>query len=435
MDHMLDIAFFGSCLPSTLPHFFPTSFRKLGTCGHPTGHALGYGPFPAVPSPLLASFFSELFCTLPMHGQAFLKAAKGIFSSCIVRCTKCRIWSRIRQWQSLPTGRFLLLTLFTHFCVKLNIHNLMADGSERVAVPPTLAHEGSSAAGGAAAAAAIDGARPRSLSSYWLILPAMQLGLSALRLPSSLAELGSSPLFSAAGAAGAPDAAELAAVLQQARRRPVSELDWALLFQAVSSGQLQGSQAEKLVAVLTWAADSAREQLEAATAAGERPSGGGAATAAAAVAADVGNPRLRQAQQNTLKLSLLFLCSMARGEGTANGDAQHPAPGSCKRGGKKHKGPAGGGEAAAEALAQLRVRRDALLAAGSIEDALHDNRALLPVSDLRAAGRLVRGAAMHCLAHPLPPGAAGGDRTAKDLAEACFQGSAGVFNPSLSGCS
>ncbi|PRW50755.1 NRT1 PTR FAMILY -like [Chlorella sorokiniana] len=261
-----------------------------------------------------------------------------------------------------------------------------------------------------------------------------QLGLSALRLPSSLAELGAKPLFSAAAAAaqeGHPDAAEVAAVLQQARRQPVTALDWALLFQALTTGQLQGSQPAQLVAVLSWAADSVREQLEAAAAAGERPSGGGGGSAAAhaGCASDVGNPRLRQALQNTLKLSLLFLCSLARGEGAAGREEQHPAAASGKRGGKKAKAAAGGsGEAAAQALAQLSARRDALLAAGSIEDAIHDNRALLPsVSGMRAAGRLVRGAAMHCLVHPLPAGAAGGDRTAKDLVEACFQAASGIL--------
>lgn len=254
-----------------------------------------------------------------------------------------------------------------------------------------------------------------------------QLGLSSLRLPSSLAELGASPLFSAADAAGQegpPDAAEVAAVLQQARRQPVTALDWGLLFQALTSGQLQGSQPAQLAAVLSWAADSAREQLEAAAAAGERPSGGRGAGAASA--SDVGNPRQRQALQNTIKLSLLFLCALARGEGTAGRDAQHPAPAGGRRGGKKGKGTGAGGDGATEALTQLRARRDALLAAGGIEEALHDNRMLLPaVPDLRAAGRLVRGAAMHCLVHQLPPGAAGSDRTAKELAETCFQAAAG----------
>lgn len=256
-----------------------------------------------------------------------------------------------------------------------------------------------------------------------------QLGLGALRLPSGLAELGANPLFSVAAAAAQdapPDAAEVAAVLQQARRQQVTALDWGLLFQALASGQLQGSRPAQLVAVLSWAADSAREQLEAAAAAGERPSGGGGGASPAA-ASDVGNPRLRQALRNTLKLSLLFLGSLARGEAAGGRDAQHPAPTGGKRGGKQAKGGAGAAEAAAEALAQLRVRRDALLAAGGIEDALHENRSLLPaVADLRAASRLVRGAAMHCLVHPLPAGAAGSDRTAKELAEACFQTAAGV---------
>lgn len=256
-----------------------------------------------------------------------------------------------------------------------------------------------------------------------------QLGLSALRLPRGLAELGASPLFSAAATAGQeapPDAAKVAAVLQQARRQPATALDWGLLFQALTSGQLQGSQPAQLLAVLSWAANSAREQLEGAPAAGERPSGGRGAAAGAASASDVGNPRQRQALQNTLKLSLLFLCCLARGEGTAGREAQHPAPVGGKRGGKKGKGAGAGGDAAAEVLMQLRARRDALLAASSIEDALHDNRTLLPaVSDLRAAGRLVRGAAMHCLVHPLLPGAAGNDHSAKELAEACFQAAAG----------
>ena len=282
-----------------------------------------------------------------------------------------------------------------------------------------------------------DGCPPLSLSNDVLTgygSPTMQqqLGQSALRLPSSLAELRASPLFSAAAAAaqeGPPAASEVAALLPQARRQPVTALDWGLLLHALSSGQLQGSQPAQLVAVLSWAADSAREQLEAAAAAGGRPSGGGGSAAAAPAATDVGDPRLRQALQNTLKLSLFFLCCLVRGEGTSGGDAEHPAPaggGSGKRGGKKAK--AGAGATVVEALAQLRAQRDALLAAGTIEDALHDSRALLPaVSDLRAAGRLVRGAALHCLVHPPPAGAGGGDRAAKELAEARFQAAAGVF--------
>ena len=57
--------------------------------------------------------------------------------------------------------------------------------------------------------------------------------------------------------------------------------------------------------------------------------------------------QVRQALQNTLKLSLLFLCSLARGEAAGSGDAQQPAPTGGKRGGKKAKGSAGAGEAAA----------------------------------------------------------------------------------------
>lgn len=253
-----------------------------------------------------------------------------------------------------------------------------------------------------------------------------QLGLAALRLPGSLEELGASPLFAAA-ANDLPDAAELAALLQKARQESATALDWGQVLQTLRGGQLQASQASQLVGVLARAADSARQQLEAVTASSGRPSGGSAAPAAVGAG---GDPRLATALRNSLKLSLFFLCCLARGEGSAAGPqaAQAAGGGGGQRRGAAKKAKAGGGvdtaSAATAALAQLRARRDALLAINAIEEAVHACRALLPaVPDLRAAAQAARRAALHCLVHPSPVVVA--DRGAKDLAVACSQAATG----------
>lgn len=247
-----------------------------------------------------------------------------------------------------------------------------------------------------------------------------QLGLTALRLPSSLEELGASPLFAAAASDGPPDAAELAAWLQQARQAVPAALDWSLPLRALQGGCLQAQQATSLVAALGRILEAAREQLEQldAAAAGGRVSGGSGAGAAAAGG---GDPRLATAQRNALKLSLFFLCCLAHGEGTAAASTPQPGAGV---GGRKGKAAGGAGsDAAAAALASLRARRDALLAIGAAEEAVHECRGLLPaLPDLRAAARAARSAALHCLAHPP---AAGGDRGTKELAEACTQAASG----------
>lgn len=236
------------------------------------------------------------------------------------------------------------------------------------------------------------------------------LGLTALRLPGSLEQLAATPLFAAAAAEEQPP--DLTAWLQAARQQTLTQLDWAVVLRAFQ-GQLQASQALQLASLLSWAAKGARQQLEEVN--------------AGTAAADAGDPRRRQALQNSLKLSLFFLCSLARGEGTATASgAQHPHAAAVATGGQQKRAKAAGGDGAAAALAALRLRRDALLAAGGIEEAVAADRALLPaVSDLRAACRLVRAAVLHCLVHPLPVPAGGGDRSAKDLAEACFQAVAG----------
>lgn len=87
--------------------------------------------------------------------------------------------------------------------------------------------------------------------------------MTALRLPNSLAELGSRPLFAEAAATVAtpPDAVDLAAWLQQARRQPAEALDWSKVFKAVSGGWLQGAQSAQLVGLLAAASEHTREQL------------------------------------------------------------------------------------------------------------------------------------------------------------------------------
>ena len=254
--------------------------------------------------------------------------------------------------------------------------------------------------------------------------------LASASLPSSLSELESSPLFAAA-AAGPFDAADLAAWLKGAREQPLAAMDWGLVLAAVKAGQQQGWQAAglragQLVSVLAWAAEGAQQQLLLGAGCPAAAAGG-----AAPAVEDVGNPRQRQARQSTLKLSLFFLCCIAKGESSA---AQHAdaVGGAQKPAAKKAKG--GGGEGSAAHAAQLQLRRDALLAVGSIEEVLQAEPALLSaVSDLRAAHRLARATALHCLVHPLAPaggggggaGGGGGDRSVKALADSCFEAMAG----------
>ena len=251
----------------------------------------------------------------------------------------------------------------------------------------------------------------------------MEALLASVRLPSSLAELEGTPLFAAAGPF---DAADLATWLQGARQQPLAAMEWGLVLAAVQAGQQQGwlqagLRAGQLVSVLAWAAEAARQQLR--QGAG-RPAAGGGGMAQAVE--DVGNPRQRQGMQSTLKLSLFFLCCIAKCEGSA---AQHADGGGAQKpAAKKAKGGGGGGEATATA-ALLQLQRDALLAVGGIQEALWADPALLPaVSDLRAAHRLIRATAMHCLVHPLAPagdGGGGGDRSSKALADSCFEAMAG----------
>jgi hypothetical protein len=255
--------------------------------------------------------------------------------------------------------------------------------------------------------------------------------LASVRLPSSLAELERNPLFAAAAAAPF-DAAELAAWLKGARQQPLAAMEWGLVLAAVKAGQQQGWQAAglragQLVSVLAWAAEGAQQQL---LQGAGRPAAAAGSSAAPAVE-DVGNPRQRQALQSTLKLSLFFLCCITRGDSSAAVQQVEAGGGAQKPAAKKAKGGGGGsGGEAASFTAQLQLRRDALLAVGSIEEGLWADPALLPaVSDLRAGHRLVRATALHCLVHPLAPagggGSSGGDRSSKALADSCFEAMAG----------
>lgn len=265
---------------------------------------------------------------------------------------------------------------------------------------------------------------------------------TSLRLPSSVQELDeSSPAF--AGAPTSLDASQLAAWLQQARQHPVTGLEWGVVLAAVKHGstQLWQQAGTQLVSLLAWAAQRARLLLEPGGAAGQQAAVAAAAAEQEAAAAlsevDAGNPRQLLALRNTLKLSLFFLCCIARGEGgsAAAAPAQQGDAGAAvatgkgpqqPRAKKSRRGGGGGDGAAAEAAAcaAARLISSALLAVSAIEEAIWASRVLLPaLGDLRAAARLAQATALHCLAHPLHT--VGSSSSFKALAESCQQAMSG----------
>lgn len=263
--------------------------------------------------------------------------------------------------------------------------------------------------------------------------PAMEqhLGLAALRLPSRLEELSGEALFASASSdasQGAPDAAQLTAWLQAARAEAPTALDWRFVHRALVGGRLSGGQPAQLASLLGAAADAAAQQLELELGLQAGGGGRGGATASTVDVAAAGDPRRLQALRNSFKLSLFFLCCLARGEGCANAAAAGAQQEALRKGAsaKKAAGGGGGSAAASTLTQQLRARRAALQAIVAIEEALQASRGLLlpAVADARAVGRLARAAALHCLQHPL---AAGADRAAKDLSEACFHALAGAW--------
>lgn len=297
----------------------------------------------------------------------------------------------------------------------------------------------------AAATAAYTGAQaapllpPRGLQQM-----EQQLGITSFRLPppeAGLAELASSPLFAGAAADAHPsqsqclEPAQLAAWARCQRQQPVTALDWRVVLSQLAGGK----GAQQIVSLLSWAAEGAVQQLELA-ASGRAAQGGGG---------DAGNPRHQQALQNTLKLSLALLCCIARGQGGTS-QAEHEdgqqAGKAAAAGTRRKKAKSGGGgaawsaaaaAAATAALAQLQLRRDALRAVLAISDAFASGNAvtLLPaVSDLRAAERLWRACALHCLVHPPTAAAAAagsGDTSgsAKAAMEAAYRALAGGCCP------
>ncbi|KAL4443283.1 hypothetical protein ABPG75_011020 [Micractinium tetrahymenae] len=260
-----------------------------------------------------------------------------------------------------------------------------------------------------------------------------QLGLLSIRLTApeaGLAELAAAlpPLSSGSAPAGPEglEPAQVAAWAQQQRQQPPTALEWAGLHACLSGTHPAGAKAcQHLVSLLGWAAEGAAQQLRDAASAQEAASG----------PADAGNPRHQTALRNTLKLSLAFLACMAKGLESGSSEAAQQQEPAARRGKKAKAGGGGDGKAAAAAaaaLASLHLRRDALLALGAIAEALSASSAvLLPaVADMRAAERLLRAAALHCLVHP-PAGAAGGTGAAtvsfKAAAEACYQAAAGIL--------
>lgn len=250
----------------------------------------------------------------------------------------------------------------------------------------------------------------------WLVLIAMErLGLTAFRLPTRLADLDeSSSLFAAQH--GRLEASQLLAWAQRSKQQPVTSLQWDVVLSTVKarSAGLWQHAGPHFVALLAWAAQTARQELQ-------RSSKGNTVGTGGVVATDGDDPRRPLALRNSLKLGLFFLCTVARGEhGGLSAHAEFEAePHAGKQRGKK-----GSSTVAAAVLCSARLRRDALLAVAAIDEALRSDGGLLPaVADKQAAARLVWAAALHCLARPLEGPVK--DRAAKELVESFQKASTG----------
>ncbi len=259
-----------------------------------------------------------------------------------------------------------------------------------------------------------------------------QLGLVSIRLPAPEAGLAELLLLLPSASTGSgpsspvgQEPSQVAGWVQLQRQNALTALDWAGLHAFLSGTHPLGNKAcQHLVSLLEWAADGAVQQLRDAAASGP----------AATHVSDAGNPRHQAALRNTLKLSLAFLAFMAKGSGSAGSDEGQQAEAAPRRGKKAKAGAASEGKAAAAAaaaLSSLHIRRDALLALGGIAEAVtaHSSTLLPAVADLRAAERLWRAAALHCLVHP-PAGAVGAAGStlvsAKAALEDCYAAAAGV---------
>lgn len=259
-----------------------------------------------------------------------------------------------------------------------------------------------------------------------------QLGLVSIRLPAPEAGLAELLLLLPSASTGSgpsrpvgQEPSQVAGWVQLQRQNALTALDWAGIHAFLSGTHPLGNKAcQHLVSLLGWAADGAVQQLR------------GAAGSGAAVrhAPDAGNPRHQAALRNTLKLSLAFLAFMAKGSGSASSDEGQQAEAAPRRGKKAKAGAASEGKAAAAAAAalpSLHLRRDALLTLGAIAEAVtaHSSTLLPAVADLRAAERLWRAGALHCLVHP-PAGAVGAAGStlvsAKAALEDCYAAAAGV---------